>query len=224
MGTSQKVLTTALWALMALAMLSLVGTGLWGTRHGHATGAAPLIAVTPEKQEQGLPVLFNLPPFELVDQDNRPIRDTDLKGHAWVGCFVFTHCAGPCPMMFLKLAEMQNELIDKRVKSVCLTVDPDRDTPDVLKAKAKDLKADDASWSFITGEKLKVDKLLREMLQPRPGPGDNPLMHDTKFYLFDSQGRCRGRYSSIDNDALTALKRDAATLGAQAKSHGGKPS
>ena len=126
--------------------------------------------------------------------------------------------------MFLKLAEMQKELIADGVKSVCFTVDPDRDTPEVLKAKAKDLKADDANWSFITGEKSKVDKLLRQMLQPRPGPGDNPLMHDTKFYLFDAQGQCRGRYSSNDEDALTALKRDAATLGADARSHGGKAS
>src|SRR2546422_7253753 len=99
MGTGQKVLTTALWALLALAMLSLVGTGLWATRHGQSTGAAPLIAVAPEKQEQGLPVFFDLPAFELVDQHNQPTSDKNLKGHAWLGCFVFTHCAGPCPTM-----------------------------------------------------------------------------------------------------------------------------
>ena len=117
-------------------------------------------------------------------------------------------------MMFMKLAEMQKDLIAAGVMSVCFTVDPARDTPEVLKAKANDLKADDANWWFITGDKAKVDKLLRDMLQPRPGPGDNPLMHDTKFYLFDAQGRCRGRYSSADDDAMAALKRDAANLGA----------
>src|SRR5437764_7074151 len=111
MGTSQKILTTTLWAIMVLAMLSLVGTGLWATRHGNATGATPMIAVAPASDSpQGLPVLFDLPAFALVDQNNEPISDRHLKGHPWVGCFVFTHCAGPCPTMFLKLSDMQKDL------------------------------------------------------------------------------------------------------------------
>ena len=126
--------------------------------------------------------------------------------------------------MFFELSKMQKELIANDVKSVCFSVDPQRDTPEVLKDQAKGLNADEAHWIFITGDKAKVDKLLGDMLQPRPGPNDNPLMHDTKFYLFDWQGRCRGRYSSADDQALNALKRDAATLATEARSQRSKPS
>jgi cytochrome oxidase Cu insertion factor (SCO1/SenC/PrrC family) len=207
-------------------MLCLVGTGFWASYRSR--NAPPLLAGQPDlttAEPKELPVIFELPSFQLLDQNNKPVTDHDLNGQPFVGCFVFTHCAGPCPMMYMKLSEMQKDLIDAGARSVCFTVDPDRDTPDVIKAKANELKADDAHWTFITGEKSAVDKLLKEMLQPRPtGAGENPLMHDTKFYLFDAQGRCRGRYSSSDDDDLKSLKRDAATLAAQAKAHGGKPS
>src|SRR5262245_63065405 len=104
MGTSQKVLTTALWGVMVLAMLGLIGTGLWATRRA---GRSPQ-----------LPVLFNVPAFKLIDQDSAPFTDEKLRGHAWVGCFVFTNCGGPCPLMFSKMRELQGDLKAAGVRQV----------------------------------------------------------------------------------------------------------
>ena len=222
MGTNQRFLTIALWGLMVLGMLGLVGTGLWVSRRSQAT--PPSAMAIPDHQQQGLPVLFDLPKFTLVDQNNKPFTDDQLRGHAWVGCFVFTHCAGPCPLMFMKMAEMQKDLGASGVKQICFTVDPERDTPEVLKAKAASLGADESNWSFLTSDRPTIEKLKREMFQAKPGESDSPLMHDSKFYLFDATGHCRGRYSSNDEADLAKLKTDAATLAAEARGAGGKSS
>jgi len=215
MGTGQKVITTCLWALLVLGMMGLVGTRVWLSRGAKA-------------DTETLPILFSVPKFSLIDQSGKPFTDERLKGRPWVGAFVFTHCAGPCPLMFSQMSQMQAPMMAINVRQVCFSVDPDRDTPEVLQAKAKELGADDSSWFFLTSDRPTMDQLLREMLQPKAGSGDDPLMHDTKFYLFDSQGRCRGRYSSQRGEDLAKLHADAATLAAEANAQmdvsGGKPS
>jgi cytochrome oxidase Cu insertion factor (SCO1/SenC/PrrC family) len=116
--------------------------------------------------------------------------------------------------MFAKMVQMQRDLAAAGVKQVCVSVDPERDTPAVLKEKLKDLGALESNWTFLTGDRASIDKLMRDMFQPRPQDGDSPLMHDSKFYLFDADGKCRRRYSSSSDDDLAALKQDAAALAA----------
>ena len=161
-----------------------------------------------------MPVLFNLPTFKLLDQDGHDFTDAQLRGKPFVASFVFTHCAGPCPMMFGKMAAMQKTVPNPNIKLVTFTVDPDRDTPEVLKKKAKELGADEGRWSFLTGDKDSVHKLLKGMLMPTPGPDDDALMHTTQFYLFDAAGQCRGRYISTVDDQMQQLTKDAEKLAA----------
>ena len=165
-----------------------------------------------------MPTLFQAPVFELIDQDGNKFTDAQLKGRPWIACFVFTHCAGPCPMMFSKMSGMQKAAADADVKLVSFTVDPTRDTPEVLKEKAKQLDAQPGRWVFLTGDEKSIDSVARGMLQARPGPGDAPLMHSTKFLLFDATNHCRGRYDSGDDAEMTKLTKDAAELAKEAKS------
>src|SRR5581483_10022620 len=100
MSTPQKILTTSLWALAALGMLLFLALS------NARKNPDPMLAVTNGAAGE-LPELFDLPKFKLLDQDGHEFTDAQLRGHPFVASFVFTHCAGPCPMMFNKMSAMQ---------------------------------------------------------------------------------------------------------------------
>ncbi len=204
MRTPQKIFTTIIWATVVLGMLLLVALST-------AKKSAPPAMVF-ATLDTGLPTLFDLPTFKLVDQNGNDFTDANLRGKPFISAFVFTQCAGPCPMMFAKLKAMQKTIPNPDVHLVTFTVDPANDTPPVLKQKAKELEADETRWSFLTGDKDSVNKLMRDMLQPIPEFKDSPLMHDEHFYLFDADGKCRGRYYSKDDAEMTKLTKDAQML------------
>src|SRR5439155_10150741 len=77
-----------------------------------------------------LPVLGDVPDFSLTERSGMPITLTDLRGHVWVADFIFTNCAGPCPVMSRRMGNLQMELLRDRmenVRCVSFTVDPERD-------------------------------------------------------------------------------------------------
>ena len=80
MNKTQKSLTIALWALLVIAMVSFVASGMWRGRERE-----------PEK-------FFEVPDFKLMDQNGKPFTKKDVSGKVWIADFVFTQCAGPCPM------------------------------------------------------------------------------------------------------------------------------
>ncbi len=210
MSTPQKIITISLWCIVGVFTVAFMSLAM---AKKNAPPAAAVVT-TENNENADMPVLFNLPAFKLLDQDGHDFTDAQLRGKPFVASFVFTHCAGPCPMMFGKMAAMQKTVPNPNIKLVTFTVDPDRDTPEVLKKKAKELGADEGRWSFLTGDKDSVHKLLKGMLMPTPGPDDDALMHTTQFYLFDAAGQCRGRYISTVDDQMQQLTKDAEKLAA----------
>src|SRR5678816_221886 len=83
----QKILTTMLWVLMVLVMVSVIGAQWFRGQ-----------------SRRDLPVLAAAPAFEMVDQDGKAVTAASLKGKPWIADFVFTHCAGPCPARTSKMA------------------------------------------------------------------------------------------------------------------------
>lgn len=200
----QKLLTTILWGLMVLAMVSVIGARLW--QRG------------PDQREE-LPVLADAPAFSLTDQDAKPITLASLKGKPWIGDFVFTHCAGPCPLMTAKMAKLQKELPSPpypNLRFVSFSVDPDRDTPAVLKEYAAKFQADESRWRFLTGPSDAMFAAAKGMLLTAiPANEANPIIHSTKFVLVDGEGRIRQYYDYNDAEQMKALVKDAADLAAQ---------
>src|SRR5919202_1882697 len=73
-------------------------------------------------------------PFKLVDQNGKAVTDQDLKGHPFLVFFGFTHCPDICPTTLFDVSEVLRALgPDKQVRALFITVDPERDTPAVLK-------------------------------------------------------------------------------------------
>src|SRR6185295_14620898 len=83
-----------------------------------------------------LPVLADVPAFSLVDQDNKPVTKETFHGRPWVADFVFTTCGTACPMMSAKMAKLQSAIPDKDVQLISITVNPEFDSPAVLKGYA----------------------------------------------------------------------------------------
>jgi len=74
-------------------------------------------------------------PFSLVDQNSKPITDKDMNGHPFLVFFGFTHCPDVCPTTLFDVSEIFRALGPdaKDVRALFITVDPERDTPPVLK-------------------------------------------------------------------------------------------
>lgn len=166
-----------------------------------------------------LPVLGTVPPFALTDEENRPFDLARLKGNVSVVNFVFTSCPTVCPMLTSRMAALQGRLGDvPAVRHVSFSVDPNTDTPEVLKAYGARFKQDPARWRFVTGpfeaiETAVVDgfriHLGRE--QADAGGGFYDVVHGEHFVLVDRAGRIRGYYRA-ETEALDQLERDARRL------------
>ena len=205
MDRKQKIITSVLWGVLVLAMLGVVGSGLWARYRE---------TLKPVASERTLPVLFDAATFALTDQDGKPFSSEQLRGKTWVADFIFTHCPGVCPRMTMQMAGLQKTLSGRDVHFVSFSVDPERDTPEVLKAYARTYDADPTRWHFLTGEKAAMFQAARDMkLTAEPAGVLGPeIAHAEKFLLVDPQGRVRGAYDSKDDTEMKQLAADAAAL------------
>ena len=173
------------------------------------------------KDTEPLPVLGQVPDFSLIERSGRAVSLADLKGQVWVADFVFTHCAGPCPLLSRRMQSLQEPLADHPgVQLVSFSVDPERDTPEVLAEYAKRYSAGDR-WLFLTGEKELLYWLIMEgfklgvddgsaLTAGVPGPGT--ITHSTRFVLVDREGRIRAYYDGSSEDIAGHLLPDIQAL------------
>ena len=165
------------------------------------------------------PPLRALPDFALTWVTTRgqsPLDLRALRGRVWIADFVYTRCAGPCPMLSANMAGLQKRL-PKSIGLLSFTVDPDHDSPEVLTAYARRFGADPQRWLFATGDKPALAKLFRDGFQiaavenAAAEPGQN-VAHTTKLVLIDGDGRIRGYYDGDDAASLDRLAADALRL------------
>jgi protein SCO1/2 len=147
------------------------------------------------------------PAFELNERGGRTIKSGDLAGKVWVGNFIFTRCAGPCPLMSVRAQELVRKL--PGVTVVSFTSDPSYDTPEILAKYADRYKADADRWLFLTGPMAEMSRIAKEF---KFGGIDQPDLHSTRFVLVDGKGQVRGYYDSNDPESLVRLERDAKSL------------
>jgi protein SCO1/2 len=131
-------------------------------------------------------------PFRLVDQNGTMVTDADLRGKWSLVYFGYTHCPDACPTALNDIAVALDELGPKRgaVRPVFITVDPERDTPDVLKAY---VTAFDTPILALTGtpeEIAQAAKSYRVYYAKHPeAGGDYSMDHTSVIYVMDPQGR-----------------------------------
>jgi len=158
-----------------------------------------------------LPVLGEVPQFQLTLQAGTPFDSHSLDGRIWVANFIFTTCDGPCPMMSHQMRGIQNSTAGTpELKLVSFTVDPAHDTPPVLAQYAAHFKADPARWFFLTGEMARLNELGLGAF--KLNSVDGSLSHSTRFVLVDGKRRIRGYYLSSDDGFPKNLLHDIRQL------------
>jgi len=167
-----------------------------------------------------LPRLSAVPDFTLTERSGEKVPLNDLKGKVWIADFIFTNCGGSCPIMSSTMANFQEQLKDvKNILLVSFSVDPERDTPEVLRQYAELYKASPSRWLFLTGDKNKIGYLTREgfhlAIAADSSSAVEPIIHSTMFVLVDREGVIRGYYDSSDEKVLNKLLYDARTLAAE---------
>ncbi|MBC8114590.1 MAG: SCO family protein [Candidatus Saccharimonas sp.] len=157
--------------------------------------------------------------FEFIDTEGRPVTKADLLGKPWIVCFVFTHCAATCPMVTSSMRELQDRLKDYDFRLVTLTVDPERDTPEVLKGYGESRGADFSKWMFLGGDQRAIYKLIQgsfkmpvqETLGKDRQPGFE-FIHSNNIMLVDTEGIVQGKFDATKGEAMSALRREIQKL------------
>lgn len=133
--------------------------------------------------------------FALTDQDGKPRTLADFKGKAVVIFFGYTHCPDVCPTTMAEMAAVMKQLGPdaERVQVLFVTVDPERDTPDLLKHYVPAFDPRFIGLSGDTDATARVAKEFRVFYQKVPGKeaGNYTMDHTAASYVFDPQGRVR---------------------------------
>lgn len=159
-----------------------------------------------------LPVLGQVPEFQLVDQGGNAFDSHVLDGHVWVADFFYTTCTGPCPMMSSHMRSIQTQTAGDMgdVRLVSFTVDPKHDTPAVMAEYAKHFKQDPARWTFLTGDEAKLNDLGLNAF--KLNGVDGSMSHSTRFVLVDGERRIRGYYITGEDGFMPKLMHDIRQL------------
>jgi protein SCO1 len=209
-------------SLIVLAVFLLSAGGLLWLR---SAGVARLSRPDPAAPDPGLGELA-IPEFSLLAQDNRPLSRADLRGRVTVVDFIFTHCPFVCPTLTSTMRELSDALgtsgkIGERVRYLSVSVDPARDTPAVLRGYARNQLADTRRWTFATGDKAEVDRIVQQGLQfvlqddpknpialpaSQGGGTMNNIIHPGWFVLVGPDVRVLGIYRPSEPEQLAALR------------------
>ncbi len=195
----------------AVVAAGLVGLGLMRVTAGDRQAGVQIAA--PGRPELAIP----LPSFSLVDQDDRVVTTTDLRGRVWIASFIFTRCPSVCPRLTTRMAALVKETADvKGLSFVSISVDPENDTPAVLRVYGERYGADFARWRFLTGDQKTLEATVVQGFKMALGRDDaGAIVHAERFVLVDGEGRIRGYYDAEDagqRDLVEAARRLAGAL------------
>jgi protein SCO1/2 len=184
----RAALTLTLGAILTLASLLLM-LSREGPEHTALKPTLPRIAPAPE--------------FVLTSQHGAPVTLADFRGRVVAVTFIFTMCTATCPVLTPLMSFVQDQLgpdFGAKIAFVSITVDPERDTPDVLKEYAQAFGANFAGWSFLTGTTAAIRDVTRRYgvyaLKSENGDVDHTFLTS----VVDRRGILRVQYLGVRFD------------------------
>ncbi|HTA76720.1 MAG TPA: SCO family protein [bacterium] len=191
------------WKMILLVVLSIGGLAFLGQR-----------VWKNQTSDHFFNPMDKTPVFSFKDQTGKDFSSDELKGKVWVADFIFTRCAGQCPMLSQWMRVLQQDWKGNAdFKLVSFSVDPANDTVSAFRQYADDLQADDNQWHFLTGAKSKIYEVIQKgfhltaMKDPQGSPGFE-FIHTTRLILVDANGMVRGMYDGQDAAEVEKLKKD----------------
>lgn len=160
-----------------------------------------------------LPAIATVGDFKLMERSGKTVTLKTLLGKIWIADFIFASCAGTCPYMTERMHGLSEELTRdglEEVMFVSISVDPARDTPQELRLYATLYHASPTRWLFLTGDKTRIEDLAVKSFKlgaPEPVPGEDQILHSSRFFLVDRAGVVRGSYGAITEEEENDLMR-----------------
>jgi protein SCO1/2 len=158
---------------------------------------ALLLAAAAAGGRERLPVIGPAPPFALTAQDGRKVALADLRGKVVAVTFIYTQCPDICPLLTQKMAQVQDELgaaFGAKIAFVSITLDPEHDTPAVLKDYAEAWGAKPGAWLFLTGSAAAIRDVTRRYGVFFAKKEDGSVDHTQLTSLVDASGQMRVQY------------------------------
>ncbi|KAA9325968.1 SCO family protein [Adhaeribacter soli] len=207
MNPKKVLLLGILLIVPALVFLFLKG---FGTNHYNLRYYYPELDDTYEVvMQDGDTVFRKVPDFSLISQEGKTVTQRDLDNTVYVANFIFTSCQGICKQMSSQMTRVQEKFRqDPSVKIVSYSVDPTRDSVQVLQQYADRYNADPKQWIFLTGAKKEIYELAQHgYLLPVQESADGTVdfVHSEKFILVDREKHVRGIYDGTSQKDVDRL-------------------
>lgn len=146
-----------------------------------------------------------------VNQEGEAMQTSDFDGQYWLASMIFTSCPEICPVMSPNMQSLQATAIeeDLPIHFVSFTVDPDRDSPELLKQYGSNLGVDYDSWTFTTG--YEFEEIQEFSLETFKAPLEKvddgaDFIHNTSFFLINNEGEIIRKYDGLELNQTDIVK------------------
>jgi protein SCO1/2 len=158
-------------------------------------------------------VLHSVPDFSFTNEEAKSFSSSHLRGKPYLAAFMFTRCPSVCPELTRRMKEVDQAVkqAHKTLQLISISVDPENDTPQVLKSYAKKHGADVDNWAFLTGDYATIAKtsedgfkiaLAGKIEEGKPHLG---ITHGSHLILVDGAGKIRGYFRSSEDETASEI-------------------
>lgn len=175
---------------------------------------------------------YVIPDFEFINQEDTTLSSDEMRGKVYVANFFFSSCPTICPAMNYNLKQVQDRFLGyEDIYFLSFTVDPEYDTPAVLKEYEEKIGAVNGRWHFLTGDKQELYKTARDFFvnAMEDSTAAGGFLHSEYLVIVDWEGRIRSRrdeqgnlkavYNGTSPDEVNKLKDDVKVLIAEYEKH-----
>ncbi|WP_099157916.1 SCO family protein [Virgibacillus ndiopensis] len=155
--------------------------------------------------------------FSYTNQNGESVSKSELDGKFWIADFIYTSCKTECPPMTYNMQKLQQQLKEadlEDVQLVSFSVDPETDTPEVLKAYGESRGINFANWNFLTGYDIKTIKefSIKSFKTPLEKTDEGDFMHGINFFLVSPEGNAIEQYNGMERENMEKIVEDIKKL------------
>lgn len=168
-----------------------------------------IVVLVARPGEKAPEALGTLPDFSFTSEQGTPFGTEELTGRVYVANFIFTRCPTICPRFSEKMARIQTALDGQAgIHLVSFSVDPEFDTPEVLREYGERYRADPTRWTFLTGDYQQLKDTVVggfKIAMGNQAPEEDDIMsifHGEHFVIVDQRGEIRGYVHANEEDVV----------------------
>jgi protein SCO1/2 len=194
------ILAPAVLLIASGVLVIVTAASYFGRTSQGGTSGAATTPVYDHGDWKDIPILED---FTLTERSGKLFHSKDMKGKVWVVSFFFSSCPSVCRQQNTRVAELAREYGPKGVTFVNITVDPENDTPAVLREYAHQFNADDEDWLFLTGDLMHIRRIGAEIFQL----ATDEQAHSERLMVVDKWGKVRDNFHWREYAEFTAMKK-----------------